>query len=555
MLSSTIWILATFGVSLLGASESDYDEYGGWSLIKGEKTGYFHTQNIDGVWWVIDPLGNAFISKGVNHISFNADNSPALGYSPYGRVTEEKYGDAQTWAKQAIQNLWGWGFNTVGAWSSSETFSQKMPYTVIMGIGTSAGGSWLGGGFPDVFSDEFGIIAGQKAQNLCSSKADDPYLLGYFIDNELRWGPDWRSSDTLFDTFLKAPEDSPGKKALVDILKSIYGDIGSLNAAWETKCNSFDDILKIESVADLGVDMIDDDSQPAKPLMLPKGLTKTYLQQIHGDIDKVNAKFGTNAESFDELLTPEFIASVTEEIKGKMPRNVSMMGLKMFYGNIDKANEAFGTDAESFDALIDMFLGKQILSPVEIEIKKVQSKFLEAVARQYFKVCNEAIKAADPNHMILGCRYAGYAPVEVVRGMKGYIDVVSYNNYDKQPPKAKLAEIYEIVECPMMITEFSFKAMDSGLPNTRGAGSPVDAQEDRARLFEQYVTEFMKLPYATGFHWFEYCDEPAEGRFDGENSNYGVINIKDEPWEILVKKMTEVNNKIEVIHQGDNADS
>ena len=87
-----------------------------------------------------------------------------------------------------------------------------------------------------------------------------------------------------------------------------------------------------------------------------------------------------------------------------------------------------------------------------------------------------------------------------------------------------------------MITEFSFKAMDSGLPNTRGAGAPVETQEDRAYHFEQYVTEFMRLPYAVGFHWFEYADEPAEGRFDGENSNYGLVNIKDERGRYLPKR-------------------
>jgi hypothetical protein len=101
-----------------------------------------------------------------------------------------------------------------------------------------------------------------------------------------------------------------------------------------------------------------------------------------------------------------------------------------------------------------------------------------------------------------------------------------------------------------MLTEFSFKAMDSGLPNTRGAGQPVKTQQDRADNFDTYVTELIKLPYAVGFHWFEYTDEPAEGRFDGENSNYGLVNIKDETWETLTKRMCEVNARLEVIHSG-----
>ena len=65
----------------------------------------------------------------------------------------------------------------------------------------------------------------------------------------------------------------------------------------------------------------------------------------------------------------------------------------------------------------------------------------------------------------------------------------------------------------------------------------------------RYVTELMELPYAVGFHWFEYADQPKEGRGDGENCNYGLVNVEDKPWEILTQKMSEVNRKIEAIHK------
>ena len=85
-----------------------------------------------------------------------------------------------------------------------------------------------------------------------------------------------------------------------------------------------------------------------------------------------------------------------------------------------------------------------------------------------------------------------------------------------------------------MLTEFSLKAKDSGLPNTRGAGKPVATQQDRAEHFERYVTRLAQMPFLVGYHWFQYSDQPAEGRFDGENSNHGVVNGKDEPWTVLV---------------------
>ena len=65
-------------------------------------------------------------------------------------------------------------------------------------------------------------------------------------------------------------------------------------------------------------------------------------------------------------------------------------------------------------------------------------------------------------------------------------------------------------------------------------------QQDRASHFDRYVTALAQMPFLVGFHWFEFTDEPAEGRFDGENSNYGLVNIKDEPWQVLVERMTQV---------------
>ncbi|GIX08056.1 MAG: hypothetical protein KatS3mg115_2459 [Candidatus Poribacteria bacterium] len=56
---------------------------GGWTQLQAPATGFFTVREIEGVWWWIDPHGHAFLSKGVNHITFQGDPSPALGYSPY----------------------------------------------------------------------------------------------------------------------------------------------------------------------------------------------------------------------------------------------------------------------------------------------------------------------------------------------------------------------------------------------------------------------------------------------------------------------------------------
>lgn len=382
------------------------DQYGGIHSVKGTKTGFFHVEKMGDLWWIITPDGHGFLSKGVCHVSYTGDYAPTLGYSPYGRVTEAKYGSAEKWAQATADRMRTWGLNTVGAWSSTEMHRQRLAYTPILNIAASLERDlWLKGGVVDVFSDTFVEGAHRVAQAQCAPLKDDPWLLGYFTDNELRWGPDWRSRESLLESFLKMDEKAPGRQ-------------------------------KAES----------------------------FLRER-----------GRQGEPTDE----------------------------------DKAD------------------------------------FLRLVAEQYFRVCREAIRKADPNHMILGCRFAGYAPQPVLEGLKGHVDIVSYNDYSFDPPTWQFERIVNITGRPFMITEFAFKAKDSGLPNTKGAGIPVETQQDRADRFEKYVTVLSTLPAWVGYHWFEWCDEPKEGRFDGENSNYGLVRIDDTPWETLTARFTAVNARLE----------
>ncbi|MGQ9608616.1 MAG: heparinase II/III domain-containing protein [bacterium] len=550
-----IVLVAIIGICSFGEASMDkYNKYGGWNELKTSKSGFFRVEKIEGVWWIIDPEGYAFVSKGVNHISWSADHAPSLGYSPYGKITKEKYGNADKWAKASIGRLRNWNFNTVGAWSSHETFNKDMPYTIIMNIGASAGSDWLKGSFPDVFSESFRNVAEKIASEVCKSRVNDPFLFGYFTDNELRWGPDWRSPKTLFDDFLAMPEYLDGKKALVKTFMEIYGSIDKLNSALNTNLKNFNDLFRITDLSQLGElpKLAQSELSDKRKInfVLPKELIMLYLNQFYGNIDNVNKAFGTKAESFNELLTDEFMARVTAEIsKQKIPKEMIIAGIEMVYGNLEKANKAFNTNAKTYDELIDYFTVAQDLSSVAYEIRRIRSIFLKKIAEQYFKVCKNAIKKYDQNHIILGCRFAGYAPVEVLEAMSKHVDVISYNNYSPEAPINSLEGIHKITGKPIIITEFSFKAMDSGLPNTKGAGVPVATQKDRADGFERYVKALMKTPYVVGYHWFEHADEPAEGRFDGENSNYGLVTIKDEPWEILVNRMKQVNAEVEKIHK------
>jgi len=415
------------------AGPTDRDRYGGWNRLRFEATGFFRVAERDGIWWLVTPEGHAFLSKGVNHVSFQADHAPQLGYSPYERAVQSKYGSQEAWAKAVVARLRGWGFNTLGAWSSPSTFTQNLPYTVNLGLATRAGADWLKGAVGDFFSEDFEKKMEAACRQLCGPRAEDPWLLGYFTDNELRWGADWRGKQSLLEEYLRFPEGAAGRKAALAFLQQKYSDTAALNRAWGTNLTHWDDV--------------------------------SGREQISGDAARQD-----------------------------------------------------------------------------------QAAWQQAVARRYFATCQSAIRKADPHHLVLGCRFAGQAPDPVLRGLKDSVDVVSFNNYGPTAPVETLRNLHRLTGRPMMLTEFSFKAMDSGLPNTKGAGRPVATQADRAEGFTRYVQGLIDLPFLVGFHWFEHADEPKEGRFDGENSNYGVVTIEDRPWDVLVQKMTEVNAGLEARH-------
>lgn len=166
------------------------DKYGGRQDRWGTVTGFFHVQKIGERWWLIDPDGHPFLHVGVNSVSFIGAFDPA----------------AQ--AADATDLLHQNGFNGVGAWSATpllRTAARPLVYTVMGHSGTPGGGA--GGfmaafgaqrrithqgaghaGYPKncipVFHPAFAAFCDDYAKPLAALKYD-PYLLGYFSDNEL----------------------------------------------------------------------------------------------------------------------------------------------------------------------------------------------------------------------------------------------------------------------------------------------------------------------------------------------------------------------------------
>jgi hypothetical protein len=239
---------------------------------------------------------------------------------------------------------------------------------------------------------------------------------------------------------------------------------------------------------------------------------------------------------FDHFLSLEATAAGKQALVEQLKER--------YGGRVANLNAAWDAKLAGFDDLLQ----QSALEPgPEADVRRVaddRDAFLHLAAKRYFQVCETAIRAADRNHMILGVRFAGRAEPLVVKACGRHVDIVSFNNYGYEAPAERLRSIFEQTWRPIMITEWSFKAMDSGLPNTKGAAIPVYDQSARADGYEWYVEGALALPFVVGLHWFQYTDQPILGRsLDGENSNYGVVDVNDEPYFTLVERMRVVNGQ------------
>lgn len=171
------------------------------------------------------------------------------------------------------------------------------------------------------------------------------------------------------------------------------------------------------------------------------------------------------------------------------------------------------------------------------------------VADRFFSVAVAAVRKYDRGHLILGSRFAGNAPGPVIASCAKHCDVVSINRYikDGAVDVAWWDHLYAIAQKPIFVTEFSFRAVEnrSGNRNTIGADVTVPTQHDRAERYSHFVGELMKRPYIVGMHWFEWCDQPSGGRAsDGEDSNYGLVDVDDREYEELLAAARATNQAL-----------
>lgn len=341
-----------------------------------------------GRWSVRDPEGRPFVIRGIDHVAYRGHSCEFDGRRHYEEANRRMFPTREAWVDDTVGKLKAWGFNMLATGCDSELRHHGIPYAFFawMGQGFCAKGGkgasmtgesgGCGKAFPNVFATNFVSWCEQWAQRNCAPLKDDRDLVGYFIDNELKW--------------------------------------------W--------------------------------------------------------------------------------------------------------ALEGFPPERR------------------------------REIAERYFAVTTAAIRKADPNHMILGCRFAGLKGVseDVWRIAGRCCDIVSFNFYpwadldrgvvfeNRHPGARRAVDVFAICSrlaggAPLLVTEWSFPSLDSGLPCTGGAGMRVRTQAERAAATELFARTMLAAPEVVGYDYFMWVDEPRLGisRSFREDSNYGLVAESGEVYRDL----------------------
>jgi len=155
--------------------------------------------------------------------------------------------------------------------------------------------------------------------------------------------------------------------------------------------------------------------------------------------------------------------------------------------------------------------------PVTETGTNITRKFLRLVAQTYFSTVTAALKAADPNHLYFCNRFPGNAP-SIQDIVDQYCDAVTYNFYPTIEPLFGIpSNVVQTLESwhkaspsrPIIITEWSFPALDAGLPCRHGAGMRVDTQTQRSRSFAFFQATLFSLPFIIGSDYFMFAVHPS----------------------------------------------
>ncbi len=187
---------------------------------------------------------------------------------------------------------------------------------------------------------------------------------------------------------------------------------------------------------------------------------------------------------------------------------------------------------------------------VEDITDKDKNDWVEFVYDRYMKVCTDAIRKYDKNHMIIGPKMDKHHQ-GAFRGLQNWCDIVGYDYYGNAwtGDAAQIEQWYKWAGKPLMNQEWYAKGMDacteeSSLTNQAGVGYTVQTQDERGYYYQSFVLSMLESKIFVGWQWFKYMDnDPSNPGQDVSNidANKGIISREYVFYETLLNHMNDIN--------------
>lgn len=182
-------------------------------------------------------------------------------------------------------------------------------------------------------------------------------------------------------------------------------------------------------------------------------------------------------------------------------------------------------------------------------------RWVSIVAERYYSLVHRVLREADPEALIFADRLQIYYDPDAIRMMAPYVDAVA-TNYDVDSHDGWVGHYYfdglhQLTGGkPIVVSEWFFAAQENRSGNrNNGHLMTVPTQAERAQGAMAAARNFARKPHILGSHWFQYYDHPQGGRPDGEDYNFGLVDLDDRPYEQLVTAFAMVNPQLAALHQ------
>ena len=168
------------------------------------------------------------------------------------------------------------------------------------------------------------------------------------------------------------------------------------------------------------------------------------------------------------------------------------------------------------------------------------------MAERYLSVVTKAVRAVDPNHMILGPRFnkSWNRTQEFMEAAGRYLDIVALNHYHRWGSRTnELENIAKWTDRPLLISEFYAMEKIPDFEET-GAGWRVEDETSRALFYQHFLTAQLEKDFIVGFHWFNFQDDFKNDDNTEAQAKRGLIDIEGGAYPILQESMKYMNDRI-----------